>query len=68
MPLTHVGRMMAHAMTSSAFTAVHVTEWVDVDVTAMTSLIRAARAREDMAGLSITPLDVRRAGPGPGRT
>ena len=55
-PLTHVGRMMAHAMTSSAFTAVHVTEWVDVDVTAMTSLIRAARAREDMAGLSVTPL------------
>ncbi len=43
-------------MTSSAFTAVHVTEWVDVDVTAMTSLIRVARAREDMAGLSITPL------------
>lgn len=55
-PLTHVGRMMAQAMTSSAFTAVHVTEWVDVDVTAMTALVRAARAREDMAGLSITPL------------
>ncbi|HSO04461.1 MAG TPA: dihydrolipoamide acetyltransferase family protein, partial [Candidatus Limnocylindrales bacterium] len=55
-PLTHVGRMMAHAMTSSAFTAVHVTEWVDVDVTAMTALIRAARTRDDMAGLSITPL------------
>jgi len=47
---------MAHAMTSSAFTAVHVTEWVDVDVTAMTTLIRTARAREDLAGLSITPL------------
>jgi pyruvate dehydrogenase E2 component (dihydrolipoamide acetyltransferase) len=43
-------------MTSSAFTAVHVTEWVDVDVTVMTSLIRAARAREDMAGVSVTPL------------
>lgn len=55
-PLTHVGRMMAQAMTSSAFTAVHVTEWVDVDVTAMTTLIRAARGRDDMAGLSITPL------------
>jgi 2-oxoisovalerate dehydrogenase E2 component (dihydrolipoyl transacylase) len=55
-PLTHVGRVMAQAMTSSAFTAVHVTEWVDVDVSAMTSLIRAARSREDMAGLSITPL------------
>ena len=55
-PLTHVGRMMSHAMTTSAFTAVHVTEWVDVDVTAMTSLIRRVRAREDIAGLSITPL------------
>ncbi len=55
-PLTHVGRMMAQAMTSSAFTAVHVTEWVDVDVTAMMALIRKAREREDMAGLSITPL------------
>jgi pyruvate dehydrogenase E2 component (dihydrolipoamide acetyltransferase) len=55
-PITHVGRMMAQAMTSSAFTAVHVTEWVDVDVTPMTALIRAARARDDMAGLSITPL------------
>ncbi len=29
-------RMMAKAMTASAFTAPHVTEWVDVDVTAMT--------------------------------
>ncbi len=55
-PLTHVGRMMSRAMTASAFTAVHVTEWVDVDVTAMTSMIRRVRAREDAAGLSITPL------------
>ena len=55
-PLTHVGRMMAQAMTSSAFTAVHVTEWVDVDVSAMTSLIRTARGRADLAALTITPL------------
>jgi 2-oxoisovalerate dehydrogenase E2 component (dihydrolipoyl transacylase) len=55
-PRTHVARMMARAMTESATTAVHVTEWVDVDVTAMTALIRAARGREDLAGLSITPL------------
>jgi pyruvate dehydrogenase E2 component (dihydrolipoamide acetyltransferase) len=48
--------MMAHAMTSSAFTAVHVTEWVDVDVSAMTSLIRTARGRADLAALTITPL------------
>ena len=55
-PRTHVARMMARAMTESATTAVHVTEWVDVDVSPMTALIRTARGREDLAGLSITPL------------
>jgi pyruvate dehydrogenase E2 component (dihydrolipoamide acetyltransferase) len=55
-PLSHVARMMARAMTESAFSAPHVTEWVDVDVTRMTELIRAARARPDLADLSITPL------------
>jgi pyruvate dehydrogenase E2 component (dihydrolipoamide acetyltransferase) len=54
--LSHVARMMGQAMTESAFSAVHVTEWVDVDVTPMSALIRAARARPDLAGLSITPL------------
>jgi pyruvate dehydrogenase E2 component (dihydrolipoamide acetyltransferase) len=54
--LSHVARMMGRAMTESAFSAVHVTEWVDVDVTPMTALIRAARERPDLAGLSITPL------------
>jgi pyruvate dehydrogenase E2 component (dihydrolipoamide acetyltransferase) len=55
-PLSHVARMMARAMTESAFSAPHVTEWVDVDVTRMMELIRTARAREDLAGLAITPL------------
>ena len=55
-PLSHVARMMARAMTESAFTAPHATEWVDVDVSAMTALIRAARSRPDLAELSITPL------------
>jgi pyruvate dehydrogenase E2 component (dihydrolipoamide acetyltransferase) len=54
--MSHVARMMARAMRESASSAVHVTEWVDVDVTAMTALIRAARQRDDLAGLSITPL------------
>lgn len=54
--LSHVARMMGRAMTASAFTAPHVTEWVDVDVSAMTALIRAARARPEFAGLSVTPL------------
>jgi pyruvate dehydrogenase E2 component (dihydrolipoamide acetyltransferase) len=55
-PRTHVARMMAQAMTRSVTTAAHVTEWVDVDVTRMSELIAAARAREDYGGLSITPL------------
>jgi pyruvate dehydrogenase E2 component (dihydrolipoamide acetyltransferase) len=55
-PLSHVARMMGRAMTASAFSAPHVTEWVDVDVSAMAALIRAARAREDLAGVPITPL------------
>jgi pyruvate dehydrogenase E2 component (dihydrolipoamide acetyltransferase) len=55
-PLSHVARMMARAMTESAFSAPHVTEWVDVDVTRMMELIRTARGREDLAGLAITPL------------
>jgi 2-oxoisovalerate dehydrogenase E2 component (dihydrolipoyl transacylase) len=54
--LSHVARMMGRAMTASAFTAPHVTEWVDVDVSAMTALISAARARSDFAGLPLTPL------------
>ncbi len=55
-PRSHVARMMAQAMTASAFTAAHVTEWVDVDVSAMSALIRLARERPDLAGLSMTPL------------
>ncbi len=55
-PRSHVARMMARAMTASAFSAPHVTEWVDVDVSAMTALLRAARERSDLAGVSITPL------------
>jgi 2-oxoisovalerate dehydrogenase E2 component (dihydrolipoyl transacylase) len=55
-PLSHVARMMGRAMTASAFTAPHVTEWVDVDVTAMSALIRAARQRPDLAELTVTPL------------
>ncbi|MGB8021578.1 MAG: dihydrolipoamide acetyltransferase family protein [Candidatus Nanopelagicales bacterium] len=55
-PLSHVARMMGRAMTSSAFTAPHATEWVDVDVSATTALIRATRSRADLAELSITPL------------
>jgi pyruvate dehydrogenase E2 component (dihydrolipoamide acetyltransferase) len=48
--------MMARAMTASLSSAAHVTEWVDVDVSRMSELIRTARGRADFAGMSITPL------------
>jgi 2-oxoisovalerate dehydrogenase E2 component (dihydrolipoyl transacylase) len=57
-PLSHVARMMSRAMTASAFSAPHVTEWVDVDVTATTRLIASARAHPGWRGRSITPLTV----------
>lgn len=55
-PLSHVARMMSRAMSESAFSAPHVTEWVDVDVSASMRLIRATRARSDWSRLTITPL------------
>jgi pyruvate dehydrogenase E2 component (dihydrolipoamide acetyltransferase) len=55
-PLSHVAKMMGRAMTESAFTAPHATEWVDVDVSAMTALIRTARSHPDWAELALTPL------------
>jgi pyruvate dehydrogenase E2 component (dihydrolipoamide acetyltransferase) len=55
-PLSHVAKMMGRAMTESAFTAPHATEWVDVDVSAMTALIRTARSHPDWADLALTPL------------
>jgi pyruvate dehydrogenase E2 component (dihydrolipoamide acetyltransferase) len=57
-PLPHVARMMARAMTDSAFSAPHVTEWVDVDVTGMTRFLAAARSRPEWSDVSLTPLTI----------
>lgn len=54
--LSHVDRAMAEAMTRSAASAVQVTEWVDVEVTAMAALIRAARRDPRFADVPVTPL------------
>jgi pyruvate dehydrogenase E2 component (dihydrolipoamide acetyltransferase) len=56
LPLSHVARMMGRAMTESAFSAPHVTEWLDADVSAMTALIRTARAHPGWRDLPLTPL------------
>lgn len=51
-----VRRATAEAMVASAFTAPHVTEWVEVDVTATMDLLDRIRARREFADLRVTPL------------
>ncbi|GAA1379582.1 dihydrolipoamide acetyltransferase family protein [Pseudonocardia kongjuensis] len=55
-PIRGVRRATADAVTRSAFTAPHVTEFLDVDVTGTVELV--ARLREDprLAGSRVTPL------------
>ena len=48
-----VQRTMADAMVRSAFTAPHVTEWVDVDVTRMVDAVTSLRAHTD---IKISPM------------
>ncbi len=58
LPLTHVERTMARAMTSSAFSAPHVTQWLDVDVTATSDLLRRAPTTPGLSAVPLTPLTV----------
>ena len=55
-PVRGVQRAMAEAMVQSAFSAPHVTEWVDVDMSRSMELVR--RLREDPANsdVRITPM------------
>ncbi len=55
-PVRGVLRLMADAMVRSAFTAPHVTEWVDVDVTRSMELLASLRNRPELEGVKITPL------------
>ncbi|MVA74774.1 2-oxo acid dehydrogenase subunit E2 [Auraticoccus sp. F435] len=55
-PVRGVRKATAEAVVASAFTAPHVTEWVEVDVTASMELLDRVRARRDMAGVRLTPL------------
>ena len=57
-PVTGVRRAMAQAMVGSAFSAPHVTEWVTVDVTRTTRLVRALRADRGLGGVRLSPLAV----------
>jgi 2-oxoisovalerate dehydrogenase E2 component (dihydrolipoyl transacylase) len=55
-PIKGVRKAMAAAMVQSAFTAPHVTVWVEADVTATMELIQSIRARRDFAEVKVSPL------------
>jgi pyruvate dehydrogenase E2 component (dihydrolipoamide acetyltransferase) len=55
-PIKGVRRATAAAMTTSAFTAPHVTEFVAVDVTPMMETLEALKAHPAFAGVRVTPL------------
>jgi pyruvate dehydrogenase E2 component (dihydrolipoamide acetyltransferase) len=57
-PLKGVRKMMATAMTQSAFTVPHVTEWLQVDATETVTLVAERRTRPEFAGTKLTPLAV----------
>lgn len=59
-PVRGVQRAMAEAMVASAFTAPHVTEWVDVDVSRTVELL--ARLRSAHPDVKVTPLTIAAAG------
>jgi pyruvate dehydrogenase E2 component (dihydrolipoamide acetyltransferase) len=55
-PIKGVTKLMAEAMVSSAFTAPHVTEWVEVDVTRTLELVERLRTRPELDGVRVSPL------------
>ena len=57
-PVLGVQRAMADAMVRSAFTAPHVTEWVEVDVSRTLDLVTKLRANAAYEGIRVTPLTI----------
>jgi 2-oxoisovalerate dehydrogenase E2 component (dihydrolipoyl transacylase) len=55
-PIKGVRKATAQAVSGSAFTAPHVTEFVTVDVTRTVRLVERLKQDPDMAGLRVTPL------------
>jgi 2-oxoisovalerate dehydrogenase E2 component (dihydrolipoyl transacylase) len=54
-PVRGVIKRMAAAMTASAFSAPHVTEFLEVDVTATVDAVRLLREQQEFAGVKVTP-------------
>ena len=55
-PIKGVRKATAAAMVQSAFTAPHVTVWIEADVTATMELVATIRARREFADVKISPL------------
>ncbi len=55
-PIKGVRKMMASAMTESAFSAPHVTEWVTIDATATLELVARLKERPEFKGVKVSPL------------
>ncbi|MFV8054763.1 dihydrolipoamide acetyltransferase family protein [Mycobacterium sp. 48b] len=55
-PIKGVRKAVATAMTTSAFTAPHVTEWLSVDVTETMALVRSLRTDPQWAGVRVNPM------------
>lgn len=57
-PVRGVQRSMADAMVRSAFTAPHVTEWIEVDVSGTLALVARMREHSDFESVRVTPLTI----------
>jgi pyruvate dehydrogenase E2 component (dihydrolipoamide acetyltransferase) len=55
-PIKGVRKLTAEAMVASAFSAPHVTEWVQVDVTRTMKLVERLRADREFDGVKVSPL------------
>ncbi|MFC6287224.1 dihydrolipoamide acetyltransferase family protein [Nocardioides sp. GCM10027113] len=55
-PIKGVRKMMAQAMSQSAFTSPHVTEWITVDATATMELVERLKQRRELRDVKVSPL------------
>jgi pyruvate dehydrogenase E2 component (dihydrolipoamide acetyltransferase) len=55
-PIKGVRKMMAQAMSSSAFTSPHVTEWITVDVTRTMEFVERLKSRREFREVKVSPL------------
>jgi len=55
-PIKGVRKMMAGAMTQSAFTAPHVTEWVTIDATRTMEFVDRLKQRREFRDVRVSPL------------